>query len=614
MHERVVKASFRALAVGTLMAGSVMAAPLRAGYAKVDITPAEPVMLAGYDLRSAPSDGVHGHDKLFARCLAFDDGSRKVLFVEGDVIIIRNTDAFRKSISEATGVPVANVLLGDVHNHAAPSPSAAGENKWEKEFAAAVVAAARSAIENLQPARIASGTGRSRIAMNRRQVQAQDRDSPITFDENARSQSFGSYRTDNPVPIHEFAGVMRLGANPSGRIDDAVQVVRIDTGQGRPLAVMVDYACHGTSLGGRNSKVSGEWMGRMQEYIEQQIPGVGSIYLQGAAGDINPRAVGGLDGYADNIETTWALGEEIGREVVRVYGALAPEPVSAPIELATADIRMPRAYRELFDDFKNTAVIAPTTVVRIGGMMWVTFPGEMFHAIGERVKASCPVANCYLMGYTNGYIGYFPEQRAFAEGGYEPAVSHLDPTAEPVYMRQIADVLKRFRLSPRLLSYAAAASTRISSRSCLVPNRRGLLRERTPAVPSARSSTPPASRRSSEAHRRNDSCSCTPGSPNSGVLPAAKAKSRLRFIVTSIGIGNDVNLPVATPNQTPLKHWVLAGSAAAPNDGTSDQQGQASGYDQRRGPDHVQVDPGFRSSPSPNRSRTIHAASAVAAR
>ena len=89
---------------------------------------------------------------------------------------------------------------------------------------------------------------------------------------------------------------------------------------------MIHYACHGTSLGGRNSRVSGEWMGRMQEYVEKQFPGVGAIYLQGAAGDINPRYVGGLDSNVDNIENTWALGEEIGGEVARVYRRLLPEP------------------------------------------------------------------------------------------------------------------------------------------------------------------------------------------------------------------------------------------------------------------------------------------------
>jgi hypothetical protein len=302
----------------------------------------------------------------------------------------------------------------------------------------------RNAIANLQPVRIAAGEGHSRIAMSRRQFRAAESDSTLTFDENARSQSFGKHKTEQPAKIHEFAGVMRLGPNPSGPIDDSVQLVRIDSEGGKPLAVLVHYACHGTSLGGRNSKVSGEWMGRMLEHVEQRIPGVGAIFVQGAAGDINPRVVGGLDGYQDNIEVTRQLGDEIGREVVRVYGTLAPQPATATIELATQDIRLPRAYRELFDDFRNTVVHAPTTAVRMGDLMWVTFPGEMFHAIGQRVKAACPATHAHLFGYANGYIGYMPEQKAFAEGGYEPSVSHLDPTAEIGYMRQVTELLKRF--------------------------------------------------------------------------------------------------------------------------------------------------------------------------
>ncbi len=432
-----------ALAVG-ILAGRAGAGPIRAGYAKADVTPREPVIMGGYDLRDAPSEGVHGNDRLYVRCLAFDDGTQKVLFVEGDVILVRDTEEFRKRISAATGVPFDNILLGDVHNHAAPSPGAKGEDNWERQFASAMIAAAQKAVANLQPVRIAAGDGHSRIAVNRRYVVPRDSDSVKTFDENARSQSFGKFKTDTPATIHEFGGVMRLGANPAGPIDDALQLVRIDTSDGKPLAVMIHYACHGTSLGGRNSKVSGEWMGRMQSYIESQFPGLGSIYIQGAAGDINPRVVGGLDNFQDNIETTWALGEEIGREAVRVYKSLAPEIMTGSIQVATRDILLPRAYRELFDDFRKTAVDTPTTAVRIGSLMWVTFPGEMFHAIGQRVKAACPATHSYLAGYVNGYIGYFPEQQAFAEGGYEPATSHLDPTAESAYIRQVNELLSVF--------------------------------------------------------------------------------------------------------------------------------------------------------------------------
>ena len=93
---------------------------------------------------------------------------------------------------------------------------------------------------------------------------------------------------------------------------------------------MIHYACHGTSLGGRNSKISGEWMGRMQEYVEKQFPGVGAIYLQGAAGDINPRVVGGLDGYVEQSrDHLGARRRDWEERVARVYRTLSPEPVAA---------------------------------------------------------------------------------------------------------------------------------------------------------------------------------------------------------------------------------------------------------------------------------------------
>ena len=438
----------RTLILGLALAGAVWPVAgqnLRAGYAKADITPAGPVRMGGYDLRGMPSDGIHGHDRLYVRVLVLDDGATRAAFVEADVIGVRGHDYWRAQVARAAGVPEANVLVGDVHNHAAPPPSASGKSAFDLQFAKATVAAAEEAARNLRPARMAAGTGTSRVGMNRRQVRPADSVSPLTFDENNSSQSFGKYKTANPVPVREFGGVVRLGANPAGPIDPAVQLVRIDAADGKPLAVMIHYACHGTSLGGRNSKISGEWMGRMQEYVEKALPGAGSIYLQGAAGDINPRFVGGLDGHVDNVETTWALGEEIGREVVRVYRTLAPEPVAGHIRVASREILLPRQYRELFADFRNTAVKTPTTVVRLGDYLWVTFPGEMFSGIGKAVKAASPAPYAHIMGYTNGSIGYFPEQKAYAEGGYEIAATHLDPAAERIYLREIGELLMQLK-------------------------------------------------------------------------------------------------------------------------------------------------------------------------
>ena len=171
---------------------------LRAGYAKVDITPTGPVRMGGYDLRDAPSDGVYPGDHLYARALVFEASGVRVAFVVADVISTDTHEVFRQNISSATGIPVSNILLGDVHNHAAPAPNAPPKTAWDRVYADGIVKAATQAVANLQPVRIAAGTGHSRIAMNRRQARPADSDSFLTFDENNTSQSFGKAKTDSP--------------------------------------------------------------------------------------------------------------------------------------------------------------------------------------------------------------------------------------------------------------------------------------------------------------------------------------------------------------------------------------------------------------------------------
>jgi len=425
---------------------------LRAGAAKLDITPHEPVYLCGYNLRKEPARKVH--DPLFVRALALDDGRRRFVIMEADLVGM-DAASVRREIAKATRLDPGCLFVGDVHNHASPISGALPKKaaadyptnqhtRWFKHFHKAVVQVVKDAVDSLQPVKLGAATGSSRLAMNRRKCM-KDLRSVITFDENAASQSFGEHKTRRPVKLREFAHVVRLGANPAGSIDPEVGILRIDTLGGRPLAVLINYACHGTSLGGRNASISGDWMGRMMTVVEDRL-GVTPIFLQGAAGDINPRVVGGLDGYKDNFRKTAELGEEFAREVIRVWNRIKPASPGAPaIRAVSADILLPRCYRDLFRDFRNTTVVVPTTAVRIGGVTWVNFPGELFHEIGRQVKRASPTRMTFLATCTNGGIGYFPTRQAFGEGGYEPAISHLDPAAEHHYLRQITKLLARLR-------------------------------------------------------------------------------------------------------------------------------------------------------------------------
>lgn len=419
-------------------------AVLKAGISKIDITPTENLYMGGYadSGRVGTSDGVYG--KIYIRALVFDDNINRIVFIEADIVSLPPDDyvPLKKIISSRTGIPFQNIMLGCVHNHSAPDPDKRNSNSvWSKQLNNKFISVVNNAIADLEPVKIGGGTGKSSIGMNRRK-KMNDTTSYISFDENNASQSYGKYKTDKPVKIREMEGVCRLGNNPNGSIDDEVGVLRIDRVSGKPKAVLVNYACHCTSLGCRNNKISPEWSGHMLEYIEKEFPGVTGIFVQGAAGDVNPRYVGGLDGYVDNLEKTKELGYEIGKVIVKVFSDInSSQPVSSQIKLVHKDITCPRKYAAVVENFRNTTIDVPATAIKIDQFTWVTFPGELFHEIGQDIKKMTHSRYPFIVGYCNGDVGYLPTQQAYSEGGYEPWATQFDPVTQKIFIKGVENLL-----------------------------------------------------------------------------------------------------------------------------------------------------------------------------
>ena len=128
--------------------------------------------------------------------------------------------------------------------------------------------------------------------------------------------------------------------------------------------------------------------------------------------------------------------------VLAVFNATSTEePIDPRIRLVSQDILLPRNYRELPDDFTHTTVSVPVSLLRIGDFTWVTLPVELFHEIGKRIKACSHSRFPFIVTCCNDDLGYLPTQKAFSEGGYEPAGSHFDPISEQVLVRKIAGLM-----------------------------------------------------------------------------------------------------------------------------------------------------------------------------
>lgn len=96
-----------------------VAAELRAGLARIDITPAQPVMLAGYASRKELSQGVH--DPLSARAVVFEHDHQRLVLVAVENCGFYNATAvpLRQAVLTASGLKPSELFLCATHTHAA---------------------------------------------------------------------------------------------------------------------------------------------------------------------------------------------------------------------------------------------------------------------------------------------------------------------------------------------------------------------------------------------------------------------------------------------------------------------------------------------------------------
>jgi len=196
----------------------------KAGVAHVDTTPTQPVRMAGYGSRTAPSQGV-AH-RLAAKALALADArDDKVVFVTCDIIAFRwsFTNRVTERVKAKYGLPREDIVLFASHNHAGPSPVEPKSRKDEvgnhspgKEFdnniaytmdlENKIVELIGEALGKMQPASLSYGIGRAHFALNRREPTA--------------------------------SGI-RLGKNPAGPTDESVPILEVRSAGGKPIAKSV---------------------------------------------------------------------------------------------------------------------------------------------------------------------------------------------------------------------------------------------------------------------------------------------------------------------------------------------------------------------------------------
>lgn len=403
---------------------------LRAGVAKVDITPAEVNQLEVVGHRRKVT-GVR--DPLRAGVLVLDDGQTKVAIVTLDLIgaYTEIVTPARAQIEKETGIPAANIMVAASHNHSGPGFDA--DSRWGKELIAKLGAAAKQAASKMTPVTVGYGEDKIGFSINRRKVI------------NGRA-------------------VVRL--NEDGPNDPRVKVLRFDDGKSlTPVAVLMHAVCHPCffTWGDKGStpypdgfpKMSADFPGEAQSFVEMCYGNqTSSLFLQGCAGDIRPNLPGYPYRCADEADIQWA-GRDLGSAVVRTLAhsmtreQLATRAEYYPIRVANSVISLPG---------KEGRIEAELQAMKIGPYLLLTMPGEPMVEYGLKLENDiADRAIPIIVGYANGHVGYIATTDSYSVGGYEPNTSKLLPEAEPIILtelslladRVIGDVFESFSKHPK---------------------------------------------------------------------------------------------------------------------------------------------------------------------
>jgi len=111
---------------------------------------------------------VHIHDELHVRCLVLDDGATRLAFAVVDSVGVPRSvfDAAKRLITEATGIPADHLMMSATHTHRGVSASGADSrvlgapfDSYQNFLVQRIADGVRRAVNHLEPARIAWGTG-----------------------------------------------------------------------------------------------------------------------------------------------------------------------------------------------------------------------------------------------------------------------------------------------------------------------------------------------------------------------------------------------------------------------------------------------------------------------
>ena len=425
---------------------SALPSALRAGVAKVPLSLASGTPLAGYGsaarrLNPPDPNPFNGYamfkpatgqiDLLFAKALVLVNDTTKVGIVTVDSVGILSDLVDRihaRAVTLGATIPRENLLVSASHTHSGPGTQTK-LRFWEMvgtdflylplrdAFVDDCALALYNAEQNLQLAKYGSGSDLlAGVTVNR-----------------------------------------RVGVSPTATptdVDKELGVVRIDKMNGAPLAVVWNFAIHGTAYGDANLSFSADVMGAVSAKVEADL-GVPALFANGAEGDTSPDGHG-----ATGIAT---LAPIIAAKIESIHAGIVTNPQIVlqcvshvePFGKATLDLSLNRLPAGSVDlDLATLLTILNLghvafkmdkhwfendfrfQAIRMNDTLIVPVPGEPIFVVGQAMKVegkALGFARVFVFGLSNGHMAYITDETEYNVGGYEAVATFFGPhTADKV--------------------------------------------------------------------------------------------------------------------------------------------------------------------------------------
>lgn len=389
-------------------------AEFQVGTACATVNPAEGTYLAGYD-QNRKSTGIH--DDLFAKAVAFYDGSEAVALVVVDAISLQydTVNEIRQAASKAvTRVPLPpeRIILQATHTHCAPDTIGiygpdeltSGRNPQHmKQLIETTSQQVAKAVENLQPATLAW----------------------------AATECKGWAVNDSEPDI----------------LDNSVTILECIGKDGQPIAALTNFACHPTVLDGDTTLTGADWVGTFYKEMKQALPG-NHLFLQGPIGCwVQPQTP----------ERTFALAEQYGKDLAeKVLAALKDtKPVpETKIRFANKIFGLPNTNEKFklmsllglvprpFADTIQTEV----AWFSIGPAQFATHLGETAPEYGMQTKELMDTGPKFILGLGLDHLGYICPPRYFENTDKIKFANYLTemspgPQAGPAMMEALKSII-----------------------------------------------------------------------------------------------------------------------------------------------------------------------------